>query len=177
MYILENKIITLRSLEPEDLDLLFEAENNRKLWEISNTISPYSRDLLTKYIAKSHLDIYEAKQLRLVIALKEDPKAIGFIDLFDFDPQHLRAGIGIIIFEEQQNKGYASQALYVLLSYAFEDLGLHQVFAHIPEKNLKSKKLFKKHGFIHSGTMKDWVRLKSSFIDVEILQLLNPNAR
>ena len=43
-------------------------------------------------------DIYEVKQLRLVICVSENDKAIGFIDLFDFDPKNQRVGIGIVIF-------------------------------------------------------------------------------
>ncbi|MEB8389535.1 GNAT family N-acetyltransferase, partial [Rhodobacteraceae bacterium KMM 6894] len=77
----------LRALESEDLDFLYELENNTELWEISGTTVPYSRHLLQLYLDNAHKDIYEAKQLRLCICNTSD-KAVGLIDLFDFDPHN-----------------------------------------------------------------------------------------
>ncbi len=174
MHILENKNIKLRALEPEDLDILFEIENDRGLWMVSNTLTPFSRDLLKKYIEQSHLDIYQAKQLRLVIASKETDQVMGLIDLFEFDPQHLRAGIGISILPSHQRRGFAKQSIEIMLNYAFDQLGLHQVFANIPTKNEKSRSLFKNVGFNCTGSRKDWIRLNDKYLDVEIYQYLNP---
>lgn len=174
MYILENKNIILRALEPEDLDILFEIENNRDLWMVSNTLTPFSRDLLKKYIDQSHLDIYEAKQLRLVISSKETAKVMGLVDLFDFDPHHLRVGIGISVLPSHQRRGIAKQSIEIMLNYAFDQLGLHQVYANIPTKNEKSRNLFKNIGFNCTGSRKEWIRLNDEYLDVEIYQYINP---
>ena len=86
---------------------------------VSNTQSPFSRFVLEQYITSSHQDIYSVKQLRLIIC-NEENKAIGSIDLFDFDPNHLRAGVGILIAEKaDRKKGYASEALSLLMDYCF----------------------------------------------------------
>ena len=53
MQLLKNDIIKLRALEREDLDSLFEIENDSALWTVSDTLAPYSRDLLTKYLDES----------------------------------------------------------------------------------------------------------------------------
>ena len=66
---LKGKNIHLRALEPEDLDFLYEIENNESIWEVSNTQTPYSKWVLKNYLENAHQDIYEAKQLRLVIVL------------------------------------------------------------------------------------------------------------
>ncbi|RLC22496.1 MAG: N-acetyltransferase, partial [Deltaproteobacteria bacterium] len=78
----------LRALEPTDVDVLFEWENNEKLWHLSNTITPFSRFTMEQYILNAHQDIYTTKQLRLMIDKKEPDgnNPIGSIDLFDFDP-------------------------------------------------------------------------------------------
>jgi len=96
MTVLKGRHIQLRALEPEDLEYLFALENDPDIWEISGTLTPYSRKVLRAYLETAHQDIYQAKQLRLAIA-GEDESAIGLIDLYDFDPRHLRAGIGIVI--------------------------------------------------------------------------------
>ena len=85
---LEGINLKLRALEPSDVDLLYEWENNEKLWHLSNVITPFSRFAMEQYILNSHQDIYTTKQLRLMID-KKDPNQnnpIGSIDLFDFDP-------------------------------------------------------------------------------------------
>ena len=61
------KEIKLRALEPEDLELLYEWENNNEYWIISNTVSPFSKYTLKRYIENSHKNIYETGQLRLMI--------------------------------------------------------------------------------------------------------------
>ncbi len=110
MQVLKGELIHLRALEPEDIDFLFDTENDTSFWEVSSTQTPFSKHLLENYITNSHLDIYEAKQLRLIIAENNSDQPVGMIDVFDFNPQHHRAGIGIIISQKQQQKGYASDA-------------------------------------------------------------------
>jgi diamine N-acetyltransferase len=150
--------IRFRALEPEDIDLLFEWENDAEIWEVSNTFEPYSKYILAKYIKDSQRDIYESKQLRMIIETTEG-KAVGAIDLFDFDPFHFRAGVGILIHDEKDRKlGYATDALQLLCTYATNYLRLHQLYANISEDNLASIHLFKSNGFDLVGTKKDWRR-------------------
>ena len=175
MKLLENDIIKLRALETEDLDFLFSVENDPQFWEVSNTLAPYSRQLLGQYLKNAHQDIFEAKQLRLVISKKKDSTVLGLVDLFDFNPQHKRAGIGILVLKKYQQKGYAAQALEVFIRYAFEHLDLHQLYANIPVSNEKSLHLFQKLNFLEIGIKKDWIKVKNQFQDVTLLQLINPN--
>ena len=56
---LQNEKVSLRAVEPKDIDLLFDLENDVSLWKYSNRLQPYSRDLLQKYIANVHKDIFE----------------------------------------------------------------------------------------------------------------------
>lgn len=150
--------IRFRALEPEDIDLLFEWENDAEIWEVSNTFEPYSKYILAKYIKDSQRDIYESKQIRMIIETTEG-KAVGAIDLFDFDPFHFRAGVGILIHDEKDRKlGYATDALQLLCTYATNYLRLHQLYANISEDNLASIHLFKSNGFDLVGTKKDWRR-------------------
>jgi diamine N-acetyltransferase len=173
MQVLKNQIITLRALEPEDLDFLFSTENNSDFWEVSSTQTPFSKFILKKYLANAKQDIYEARQLRLVITNTNTSEKVGLIDLFDFNPQHQRAGIGILILKEYQKKGFASEALKMITQYAFSTLNLHQVYANIPANNKKSLALFKKLKFIKIGTQKDWILSEGSFKDVHLYQLIN----
>jgi diamine N-acetyltransferase len=104
MVTLQGKSIYLRALEPADLEFLYAIENNESIWEVSNTQTPYSRFLIRQYLKNAHQDIYEAKQLRLAICRNQDFPAIGLIDLFDFDPKNNRAGVGIVIQNEEDRR-------------------------------------------------------------------------
>lgn len=171
---LRGEHIYLRALEPEDLALLYQLENNTQVWEISNTLAPYSKYVLKQYLDNSLKDIYEAKQLRLVICEINNDLPIGFIDIFDFDPKHRRAGLGIIIFSEAfKRKGFASQAINLVCEYGFNHLNLHQFFAHITSDNLESIALFEKLGFVKAGTKKDWIATQDLFKDEFIYQFIH----
>jgi diamine N-acetyltransferase len=171
-------LINLRALEPADIDLLYNWENNQEIWKVSNTITPFSKYILQRYIENSHLDIYQTRQLRLMIDIKatnEEPRTIGAIDLFDFDPYHLRAGVGILIGgTSDRNKGLATKALNELKKYAFEVLGLHQLYCNVTVDNNSSLHVFEKVGFSICGKKKEWIKFQQHYTDELTLQLINP---
>lgn len=168
------KNIKLRALEPEDLELLYEWENNDSNWLISNTISPFSKYILKRYLENSHKNIYETCQLRLMIEQIPEKVTIGTIDIFDFDPFHKRAGLGILIADEAyRRKGYATMALTCLVEYCFKTLQLHQLYCHILANNSESIELFKKLGFVQTGQKKDWIKTENGYLDEFIFQLVN----
>lgn len=169
---LRGENIFLRALEPDDLEILYKWENNPGIWRVSNTLAPFSKFVLEQYLVNAHEDIFTAKQIRLMVCL-HDAKAIGTIELFDFDALNGRVGIGILIDELAQGKGYAQDALKVLVDYCFEILLLKQVFCNISAGNEKSIHLFKKIGFTESGCKKNWNKVgQNKYEDEFILQLI-----
>ena len=172
MQVLKGKYIHLRALEPLDIDFLVSTENDSSFWEVSSTQVPFSKYLLEQYIANSHQDVYTSKQLRLVIIETKSDRLVGMIDLFDFNPQHQRAGIGILITKENQQKGFASEALSILIDYCFKTLNLHQLFANISPDNNTSLELFKKFNFKEVGIKKEWIYNNSTYKDEILFQLI-----
>lgn len=170
---MEYKDIILRAVEPEDLELFYKWENNEDFWMVSNTITPFSRYTLKRYIENSHKTIFEIGQLRLMIDIRQTGESIGTVDLFDFDPYHSRAGVGILIaVREHRRKGYATMALTALIAYCFNTLKLHQLYCNIPESNLASLNLFTSQGFRVAGLKKDWIRSGDSYSGEYFLQLI-----
>ncbi len=176
MALLKNEHIALRALEPEDLAFLYQLENDASLWTVGNTLAPYSRYVLRQYIAESHRDIYELKQLRLIIEMNETGKAIGLIDLFDFDPHHRRSGTGILLDPDYRGNGIATEALLLLSEYAFSFLKLHQLYAHVPVENKPSQALYARCGFTVAGKLIDWLTDGENYQDVLVMQLFSPNS-
>ena len=117
---LKGKNIVLRPLQDSDLDFLEKTENNKENWQFGSEQKQYTKQELADYIAKAKTDIKVAKQYRFVIDLKGAP--IGFIDLFDYTKKS--AGVGVIISENYRNKGFAKEALMLLIHYAFSYIKL-----------------------------------------------------
>ena len=165
--------MTLRALEPNDIDLLYQVENDPSLRSVSSANVPYSRQLLSDYILNSTGDIYTDKQLRLIAETDDGHTPVGILDLSNFNPQHLRAEIGITILPDYRQKGYATQALRLLIDYARTTLHLHQVYAVVPSGHEVSRHLFLSLGFTATAILTDWLRLDDgSYDDALIYQLI-----
>lgn len=168
---MKSENIHLRPLEPEDISYLYKWENDENVWQVSNTITPYSKYILKKYIENSHLDIYETKQIRFMIIHTQTNIPIGTIDLFDFDPHNLRIGVGVLIYNEfDRGKGYATEALKIAANYCFNSLNVHQVYCNILANNKCSVSLFEKLGFEKVGVKRDWIKNQDEWIDELLYQ-------
>lgn len=159
----------LRALEPNDLDILYDTENDKSLWKYSNTSSPFSKHSLKKFIENSHLDIIEHKQVRLVLSDKNN-LPFGFIDLFKYDMINKRAGVGIIIFEKYRSRGLGSISLDLIENYVKKYIPIHQLYANISSENIESIKLFEKHNYLKVGNKKDWIYYNNKYFDELLYQ-------
>ncbi len=168
---LKGQRIALRPVEIGDLDAIYRWENDPGNWIHSNHLNPISRFYLEQYILNAENNIYVDKQLRLLI-VDHNKKQLGIIDLFDFDPHHRRAAVGIIIDASVQKQGYGSEALNLLIQYANKTLNLKQLYCGIGEGNNISLRLFQNHGFRITGTKKEWRHLDGKWVDEHFLQLI-----
>lgn len=166
--------LTLRAPEPEDLDAFYRWENDTALWAVGCAVEPYSRYALRQYIATADHDIYARRQLRLIVERRADHMVVGVVDLFDFDPTHQRAGVGLLIDRAFQRQGFAAEALNLLVDYAFGVLHLKQLYAHVPTDNAACLALFDRAtAFVHTATLRSWLQRDNTYVDVELWQLIN----
>ena len=171
MTVLSSHILKLRAVEPEDLDLMYLIENDTELWPCGQASVPFSHYALKQFIAESSNDVFRDRQLRLVIE-KADGVSVGFVDLQRYDPQHHRAEVGIVVVPEQQRQGLASEALRLLAKYVSDHLGIHQLYAIVPENNTASMALFHKCGYKKTATLQDWLNTPTGWQSAAIFQLI-----
>jgi diamine N-acetyltransferase len=173
---LKGQNISIRALEPSDVGLLYEWENNRSIWPVSYTQIPFSKFILEEFINTAYQDIYTNKQLRLMVQDNASKITIGVLDLFDFDPQHARCGLGIYVHEDHRKKGVAQESIELVKKYCSETLMLKQVYAHVNASNESSLALFQKAGFEKSGLKKAWTKSAlNTYEDVWFLQHIFPS--
>ena len=171
---LKSSKLKLRAVEPEDLDLMYLIENDTELWSVGQASVPFSHYALRQYIAESNNDFFHDRQLRLVIE-KADGVSVGFVDLQHYDPLHHRAEVGIVVVPEQQRQGLATEALRLLAGYVSKHLGIHQLYALVPEGNAPSVSLFRRSGYVQAGTLQDWLNGPQGWRSVTVFQkLLSP---
>ncbi|MFN3916771.1 MAG: GNAT family N-acetyltransferase [Flavobacteriales bacterium] len=169
---LSNERIYLRVPEPQDVGVLLRWENDSDNWQVSYTLIPFSKRVMEQYVNSAH-DLYSQREVRFMIICKEINETVGAIDLFDFDPFHQRAGIGILIDKNQRKQGFAEAALTCLMNYAFTHLQLNSLYASVGENNPVSLHLFTKVGFECTGLRKAWIKTTEGYIDEHFLQLIN----
>lgn len=169
--LMHNDTLRLRALEPTDLDLLYAWENDATVWTVSDTAAPYSRQVLWQYLENYTGDIYQSRQLRLMIELN-DGTAVGTVDFFHFDPLNNRAELGLLIAPEHRGNGYGQMALQLARDYAAQHIGMRQLYVYIRTDNTTCLKLFQNFGFEQCGVLKSWVKRGRQYHDVALLQLL-----
>jgi len=150
-----NTRLILRALEPEDLDLVYQIENEVELWSWGAGCQPLSRYTIRQYLAEQHADIYQDGQLRLVIEV--EGKAIGIVDLTSFCPHHLRAEVGIVLLRKYHRQGWGKEALSQLADYVRQHLHLRSLYAYVAEQNAAAQGLFPAAGYHAAGTLERWI--------------------
>lgn len=144
---LANQKIFLREVILTDAPILLDWENDVENWEVSSTTDPFSKEEIA-FFAASNQHIFTHGQMRFMICLESNHKPIGCIDLFEYDAKLKKAGVGILIGEKElRNKGFATQALNLLLQLSFNQFNLVTIFAEIDKSNFSSIKLFEKCNF------------------------------
>lgn len=139
--------IFLRELQATDVDFIYKWENDTDNWKVSGTTKSFTKDEIETFV-NAHQDLTLNEQIRYVICLQDSEIPIGTIDLFEFDTIKKTIGIGILIGEKSyRNKGYASEALNLIIDYCRNELSLVNLFCNIQKDNTTSIRLFEKCGF------------------------------
>lgn len=151
----DNSHISLRAIEPADLDAMLAVDNDVSLWYCSASNAPFSRRSLEEFLYTTQFDFYSDKQLRLTVQ-NTSGEALGFVDLSDYNAQFQRAEVGIALMDSQRGKGIGEKALVALLQYVRQHLHLHQVYAIVAADNHAAQHIFEGSGFMRTATMRDW---------------------
>jgi diamine N-acetyltransferase len=167
------KKIFLRALEPSDVELLYQWENDPEIWKISQTLTPYSKHSLKEFVDSAKEDIFSSKQVRFMINLMHTTQTVGILDIFDIDFMNSRAGIGILIDKNFRNQKIGAEAIELAVNYLFDTLLFHQIYCNALSNNPVSLKLFEKCGFAAIGIKKEWIKTQPGFQDVIMLQRIN----
>ena len=149
--ILRSQRVYLRPAEREDIPTFLVWLADAEVSEGLATRAPWSR--IAEETWFDELQKSQGKTIwHFVICLRDRERPIGFCALHDID--HVNGGteLGIGIGEtDEWDKGYGSEAMEVLLDFAFGELRLHRVFLHVFEFNARAIHAYERIGFQHEG--------------------------
>ena len=163
--------ILLRALEPEDMEMLRGTVNDPEIEKMVVGWSfPVSR--------AQQLEWYECVKkdrdhLRLAIEIKETGEAIGLATLGPIDWKNRKGFHGIKLKSDApKGQGYATEAVLLIMKYAFEELQLNRLDGSILEYNIPSQRLYEKCGWKVEGRVRQSVFKGNGFHDEIIVGIL-----
>jgi len=157
--------VVLRAIEPADNALLLELINDPGTEKMLGGSSfPVSETAQAKWICDQ---MGRTDVLRCIVADKNAPdEGVGTIILSDIDRKNGVAQVHLKLVEAGRGKGYGTDALKAMVDYAFRQLRLYCVYAHVLEYNKASRKLFEKCGFQQEGLLRARVFKDGEYVDM-----------
>ena len=171
--ILTTNRLLLRSIMPSDAEALFAIRSDVETMKYFGQ-EPYESLDETKDVIRRMEERYTRKEaLRWGITLLGEDRLIGSCTLFYFDEGFYRAETGYELNRAFWGKGFMTEAMSVILTFGFRELGLHRVEAVIDSANERSKNLLLKLGFTYEGNLRQRFPFRGKFEDEHYFGLLN----
>ncbi len=168
--IIETEQLLLRPIEIKDANALFNYRSDAIANKFQGFI-PKNLEDVYEFINKTttEFNIIES-WFQLVIEERNSNQIIGDIGVHFIDEHQVE--LGITLAKIQQGKGFATEALKVLITYLIEKLNKHRITASIDPENTSSIKLFERLGFRKEAHFKESLLINGKWTDDLIYAIL-----
>lgn len=166
--------IVLRGYSPSGAEYIYRWRNDP---ETTRWMGPKFRKRPTFSEVEASLTkiINERPEDGLLFAIADriSLRYIGGIDLTSIDGIDHNAVLSLVVgLAADRNKGYASEAVGLLLGHAFQEMGLHRVSLNVYEENKAAVRCYVKSGFRIEGRRREQTLLNGRYIDLVQMGLL-----
>ncbi len=142
--------------------------NDAELARLMDRARPVSEDEHLAWFASLH-----GREDCRYFAVVEASVHVGNVWLWAIHHRHRKAEIRIVIGDAgARGRGLGTQAIDLVSRYAFEQLGLHRVYAYVLALNPRARRAFEKAGFALEGTLRDDRRVADGYVDSYLLSRL-----
>ncbi|MEM4263283.1 MAG: GNAT family protein [Candidatus Woesearchaeota archaeon] len=172
---LVGKRIILRQFKKGDEKSLQENINDPDIYKCTLTIPyPYTMENAVWWVKHANENIKEKRGYELGIVLKESKKeVIGGMGICKIDKEHDSAEVGYWLGKKYWGKGITSEALELLMGFAFDELKLHRLYANTFIENIASQRVLEKAGFKREGRRKEVIKKDGKYYDDFIYGLVS----
>ena len=171
--ILAGELIRLRGVRDDDLPVLAAWEMDPgRLTTLSSWVVPPSeaaaRERITRWSAN------DKDNLGFAIETLEDPPVlVGNVGLWGARPKDRCATIGIALGREYVGRGYGTDAMRVIVSYGFREMGLHRIQLGVAPFNPAGIRAYEKAGFVEEGRLRESVLHDGRWYDEVLMSVLD----
>ena len=162
--------IYLRPREIEDIDSFVTWLNDEEIRQYLLMTSPLNKIRDREFVEQLYKD---DRNIPLGITLKENDQLIGNVALINISLPNRRASMGIFIGDKScWSKGYGTEALELMVRYAFHELNLHRIYLTVFEFNVRAMRAYEKAGFRREGVFRDAVYKNGKYHNVYPMAIL-----
>jgi RimJ/RimL family protein N-acetyltransferase len=162
--------VNLRAPAEGDLGALYEIAAELATWEDRNTSPP--RPLSRAEFAARYTAGLTAVDHDLWFVIEAGGGVIGRCDLFHIDTLARSGEVGIALHSSSRGRGYGTDALRVLVRFAFERRNLHRVHLSALATNAAGLACYRKVGFVEEGRRRDHAWVRGEYQDEIMMGLL-----
>ena len=169
------KRVYLRALEKEDLICIQKWSNDPEIRKLTGEVASMGQADADKFLERVYND---NTREWFVIIIKENERLIGEAGLLRMFHAWRTTDISIIIGEKDAwGKGYGTEAILLLLDYAFRRLNFHRVAIGVVGFNEKAIRFWEKIGFKKEGIQRDGYYYKHKYHDFVMMSILEDEFR
>ncbi|MGF9966980.1 GNAT family N-acetyltransferase [Bacillus rhizoplanae] len=172
--VLESANLVLKKIEDVHLQDVYAIYNNDKVFEYCGIIPKHNMKTVSKMIQHFERDYNKQSRIKWGIFRKnESDTLVGIIEAMDFNRKVNMVTIGYFLAEVYWGKGIASEAVYTIVKFLFEDVHINRIQAEVLPANDFSKKVLLKNGFIKEGLLRQATLWSGKgIVDLEIYSIL-----
>ncbi len=171
--ILHTERLLLRNITTDDVRAMYDMRSNEAVRKFLDQPKKTFEET-EKLVAEIISGIEKNENILWVLSPKGTNEFIGSIGFWRMQPEHHRAEIGYGMVPKYWGSGLMTEAAKAVFKYGFEEMKLHSVEANVNPKNLPSRKLLEKCGFVQEAYFRENYYYDGKFIDSAIYSLLNP---
>lgn len=153
--ILKSKRLTLRSLSQNDWALISYLRTNPDVNKYVQRSSAPTKEKAYAFISKIENGIQNNKLQFWVIVIESTQDSIGTICLWNYSDDMKSVELGYELNPKYQGKGYMTESLNLVITYAFDTMKFQTVEAYTHVDNKKSTSLLEKNNFVSNQFKKD----------------------
>ncbi|GAB4194144.1 MAG: GNAT family protein [Roseiflexaceae bacterium] len=166
--------VTLRPIRLDDIDAYLALLQDEEGLRLTGTQATFTREQTEGWL-RTIAEREDRVDLAIVPAGADE--LVGEVVLNKIDPDNRSANIRIGIRQPHTGRGYGSEAMRLMLGYAFEQLRLHRVDLEVFLFNPRALHVYEKLGFKREGVLRDVILLDGVYHDAIVMSMLEDEYR